>query len=90
MTANFSKDPEAVLDYQLDWSSWLPAGDTIATSTWVVPVGITKNSDTKDATTTTIWLSGGTEGTLYQLVNRVVTTEGRTEDQTVVVMITSR
>jgi hypothetical protein len=50
------KDPQAVLDYGFDWSKWLGT-DTISTSTWTVPVGITKDSDTHDTTTTTIWLS---------------------------------
>jgi hypothetical protein len=51
------KDPDAVVDYRIDWSDRLN-GDTIAISTWTVPSGITKDSDTHDNTTTTIWLSG--------------------------------
>ena len=27
--ATFKKDPDATLDYTLDWSQWLPTGDTI-------------------------------------------------------------
>ena len=76
------KDPDEVLDYEIDWALRLDGADTITTSTWLVPVGITKDSDSKTTTTTTIWLSGGTEGTTYSLVNRVVTTQGRTFDQT--------
>ena len=37
-----NKDPDAVLDYGFDWSAWLEAGDTIVTSEWIVPEGITK------------------------------------------------
>ena len=77
-----TKDPDDVLDYEVDWSAWLVA-DTISTSTWTLPAGITKNSDTNDTTTTTIWLSGGTAGTKYTLVNRIVTAGGRTKDQSV-------
>lgn len=78
----FLKDPDAVLDYQLDWSDWLDS-DTISTSEWIVPAGITNDSDTETTTTTTIWLSGGTAGTIYSLVNRIVTAGGRTQDQTI-------
>ena len=78
----FIKDPDAVLDYAVDWSTWLPEGDTIATSTWTVPTGITKDSDSHDDTTVTIWLSGGTLGETYELVNRVTTAAGRTDDST--------
>lgn len=74
------KDPDDVVDYSVDWTDWL-AGDTIATSVWVVPTGITKDSDTNDTTSATIWLSGGTEGDDYQLTNRITTAAGRTKDK---------
>jgi hypothetical protein len=74
------KDPDAVLDYQFDWSDWL-GSDTVSTSTWTVPTGITKVTDTKTTTTTTIWLSGGTAGNEYTITNRIVTAGGRTEDR---------
>ena len=76
------KDPDEVLDYQLDWMARL-AGDTIASSTWIVPNGITKNSDSKTETTTTIWLSGGTIGASLSITNRIKTAGGRTMDQSV-------
>ena len=31
--AKFIKDPDAVLDYQADWSDWL-GDDTISSSSW--------------------------------------------------------
>jgi hypothetical protein len=79
------KDPNAVVDYQINWAPWLD-GDTIASSTWVVEAGITKVSDTFTNTTTTIWLSGGTTGP-YRLTNRIVTTNvtPRTQDRTITI-----
>ena len=87
----FIKDPNAVLEYQIDWSSWLGA-DTIVTSTWTVPTGITKDSSTNTTTTATIWLSGGTAGTRYELTNRIVTsnTPARTNDQTIIIIIENK
>jgi hypothetical protein len=38
------KDPNSVADYGLDWSLRL-VSDTILTSTWIVPDGITANSN---------------------------------------------
>ena len=84
--ATFYKDPNAVLDYQIDWETWLDS-DTISTSTWTVPTGITKDSDTNSTTTTTIWLSGGTAGTSYTLLNRVVTAGGRTDDRSITIIV---
>jgi len=76
-----AKDPDEVKDYAVDWTDRL-AGDTIVTSTWIVPDGITKDSDTNTTMNTTIWLSGGELGNTYEFVNRVVTAGGRTYDQT--------
>ena len=84
--AVFYKDPDAVLDYTIDWETWLDS-DTISTSTWTVPSGITKNTDTNTTTTTTIWLSGGTAGISYDLLDRIVTAAGRTEDRTIAIIV---
>jgi hypothetical protein len=77
-----TKDPDAVLDYVVDWSDWL-GDDTISTSTWTLPFGITKNSDSNTDTTTTIWLSGGSAKRDYSIKNRIVTADGRTDERTV-------
>jgi len=84
------KDPNAVLDYGFDWSAWLATGEIISSSTWTIPAGITKDSDINTTTTTTAWLSGGTVGTTYTLVNRVVTSAGRTEDRSVDILVRER
>ena len=74
------KDPEAVLDYQLDYTNYLASGDSITTSTVTVDSGLTKDSDTLTGSgkLVTITLSGGTEGTVYTVKNTVVTNDGRT------------
>lgn len=81
MADDFVKDPNEVLDYVRDWTTAL-AGDTIATSAWTVPSGITKDSDSNTTTTATIWLSGGTLDADYALVNRITTAGGRTMRKT--------
>lgn len=85
----FVKDPNAVLDYLIDWSAWLGA-DTIATCTWTVPTGITKDSDSHTTTTTTVWLSGGTAGAQYTVANRITTAGGRTEDRSLSILVQHR
>lgn len=82
----FVKDPDAILDYQVNWATWLGV-DTISTSTWVVPTGITQVSVANTTTTATIKLSGGTVDTDYTLVNRIVTAGGRTDDRSIVMRI---
>lgn len=82
----FAKDPDATLDYIVDWSDWLST-DTISTSTWTVPTGVTKVTDTKTDTSATIWVSGGTAGTNYALANKIVTAAGRTEEKSITLRV---
>lgn len=85
-----NKDPDEVLDYTLVWAERLGI-DTILTSDWPdSPDGITIDSDAFDDTTTTLWLSGGTDGITYVFVNRIVTAAGRTMDQSVKVKVKTR
>ncbi len=87
----FTKDPDAVLDYSVDWSSWL-AGDEISTSEWMLEQGalIEKVTDTKTATKATVWLRGGQAGTTYLVTNRIATVGGRTDDRTISVKVEDR
>lgn len=81
----FTKDPDSVLDYVWDWTSWLN-GDIIDTFEFIVPTGLTlesapapENVDGK----ITAWFSGGTSKASYQVTCRVHTVSGRSEDKTV-------
>jgi len=89
MPQTFVKDPSAVLDYTVDWSDWLDT-DTIATSEWTVPSGITKDSDTNTDTTATVWLSGGTAGENYSVTNTITTAGGRTDQRTIHIQVRER
>lgn len=85
----FPKDPNAVLDYSVDWSRWLD-GDSIASSAWTVPIGLAKVTETNTDTKATVWLSGGSAGQSYPVTNRVTTTGGRTEDRTFTIRVEER
>jgi hypothetical protein len=85
--SSFTKDPDAVLDYAVDWSSWL-GEDTIESSTWESPSGIVKDSDSHDGTVVRVWVSGGERvGATYALTNRIVTAGGRTDERTIYVTV---
>lgn len=85
----FAKDPDAVLDYSVDWSRWL-AGDELATSEWIVAADLTKASETNSPTKATVWLSGGAAGLSYSVTNRITTTGGRTEDRSFTIRVEER
>jgi len=82
----FVKDPQAKLDYQVDWTAWL-GSDTIKTSTWTVPTGITKVSDSATTAKATVWLSGGTDGAEYRIVNHILTNAAREDDRSFLISV---
>lgn len=85
---SFIKDPDASLDYSVDWSEWLAtASDSILTSTWTVPDGLTVVTQTNSGTLATVWLSGGTAGKAYSLTNHITTRGNRTDDRTIVIIV---
>jgi hypothetical protein len=84
------KDPDAVLNYVMDWSDWLDSGETISTSTWTVDSGLTEDSETETTTTATITLSGGTVGSRYRVTNRITTSGSQTDDRSFFVDVVER
>ena len=91
----FTKDPNAVLDYVWDWTSWLN-GDTIATHTVTVATTagdlapLVVDSSAVVGPLVTVWLSGGMVGTVYAVTCRITTAGGRTEDRTNRFIVTER
>jgi len=55
-----------------------------------VPDGLVVENEIMTDNSTTIWLSSGTTGEAYDVLNRVDTMEGRTMDQTVTLKIKTK
>ena len=86
----FLKDPDAILDYSVDWSKWL-AADQIETSAWFVSdPALETTDDSKTTTRTTVWLAGGVAGQSYTVTNRITTAGGRTDDRSFVIQVQDR
>jgi hypothetical protein len=82
LIAIYTKDPEAVLDYYIDWAPWL-LGDTIVNSEWVVTTGTVTLSDPAVlGGVTQVWASGGVAGDTVDLTNHIVTADGREDERT--------
>jgi hypothetical protein len=73
------KDPQATLDYSIDWSEWIANNDNIDSSEWFIseidddadPLIEVSNFNT--SLIATIIVSGGTAGNIYTLTNRITT-----------------
>lgn len=74
------KDPAASEDFEIDWSAELGA-DTIASSVWSAPSGITLTNQTNTSTTATARVGGGTLGRIYKVANTVTTASGQVKVQ---------
>lgn len=91
----FEKDPQSVLDYTIDWGTWLN-GDEISTSAWAIgtgSLGDTTLALTTDSNTTekaTAWLSSGKHGQSYAATNTIVTVGGRTVERSIVLILRSQ
>ena len=101
MPSIFLKDPNAALDYKFDWkaltngngdSDWLDSDETISTYTITVGTGLTKDSDAKADTNTSVvvWLSGGTAGVDYEVACKIVTSASRTDERTIKIQARER
>lgn len=89
---SYIKDPNAVLDYGFDWSDWLEDDETLATATWTVPTGITKDSQDESDSVTVIWLSGGTAGKDYYVSCKITTSNDpvRTDERRMKIRVRER
>jgi len=90
MGNSFVKDPDSVLDYKFDWSSWLAAGESISTYVVTPASGITNSTNASSSDSVTCWLSGGTAGSNYPVACKIVTDSSRTAERTMTIHVRQR
>lgn len=86
---DYEKDPDDTRDYPQNFVIDLD-GDTIDDVTFLLPDGLTSVSSSNTTTTATIFVSGGSAGSIYRITCRVETAGGRTFDRTVRVRVRER
>lgn len=80
--SKFTKQPNEVLDYDVNYSAWMVSGDEIQSATVTADAGVTIDSHTiVDGEIVKVWLSSGTDGETYKITVKAVTTNGRTKEQ---------
>ena len=88
------KDPDAVLDYSVDWGAEYLGDDLLSQSDWAVspdePGGVSIVGSSFDAKLATVKAGGGLAGRLYRLENHVVMESGRIDSRTVVLRVEKR
>jgi hypothetical protein len=88
------KDPDAVLDYSIDWGAEYLGDDQLAQSEWSVvpdePGGVSVAGSEFDANTSTVKAAGGVPGRIYRLVNQVALGSGRIDRRSIVLRVEKR
>jgi len=91
------KDPGSITDFRIDWgTAFLGDGEAVTSSSWeifpVEPPGglVVDNEPPFTATDTTVFISGGIAGHLYQLTNRITTDQGRTDERSFIIRMAEK
>ena len=88
------KDPEAALDYAVDWGADYLAGDVLTESSWTVspaePGGISILSSRFDLLQSSVEVGGGVPGRVYRLTNHVVTAAEREDSRSIILRVEKR
>lgn len=83
------KDPQAVLDYRMDWSPWLQP-DELVTAFSATAQGVAISSVTHANGTVTFWLAEGEPTTSGVVTVEITTSVGRTDQRSITVHIEDR
>lgn len=90
------KDPFAVLDFSLDFTNWMPAGDTLSTITVTAETisgdaaPLVIDSTNKTSYVATANISGGTAGNIYNVEYKIVTNNSLKDSRNIRIKVIER
>lgn len=90
------KDPYAILDYTLDWTNWMPSGETIQSITVTAETisgdasPLTIDSTTNTSYLATAFISAGTAGNIYNVEYRIVTDNAKQDSRNIRIKVLER
>ena len=94
MGGPYMKDPEAVIDYSIDWQAgYLLVGEQITASSWfIMPQGAVSDLAIDQipaiiAGVASVFVKSGVAGKSYQLTNRITTNQGRTDERSLTIKV---
>ena len=86
----FTKDPDAAVDYGVNWGQdYLQQDEIILTSVWsAVPADVLSlNNESNSGTETGVFVAGGVAGHSYLLSNRITTSNSRTDERSLTIRV---
>jgi hypothetical protein len=86
-----AKDPADQLDYEIDYSEWLTADDTLVSATLVhSPNGLLVDQPLVTDSTVRFWISEGVATKTYAVTCTAITAQGRTVERSVTLLVYQR
>lgn len=89
----YLKDPQSRVDYGFAWDGYAD-GQVVTASLWTVTPqeegGVMVEADGFDAGATSVRLSGGREGHVYAVTNRVTLSDGQVEERSLTIRAEAR
>lgn len=100
----FEKVEGASKDYNVIWADWLQPNESIATSAWTIPAGLTGGAESINTasavtfegteyrvnTVATVYISGGKIGQIYELINTITSDAGRIDSRSLFIQVVRR
>lgn len=74
----FSKDPNDIMDYSIDFTDWLQSTENISTVDWTLDTGLTFVTHTFTNKIATVWVSGGSLNNRYTAKCKIITNSAPT------------
>jgi hypothetical protein len=94
VASSYTIDPDARLDYYVDWSAWLADGETITAASWTVTGNAGDAPDISEPITSTtrpgVWVTDVTLGDRLDLTCHIVTSDDREDDRTLHLTVRQR
>lgn len=86
MSAFRLQDPDETLTYSVDWTPWLATGDSISSASWAItPTGPTVQDLGESGAVVSVSVSGVTRGKIYRMTCDMVSADGETGQQSVII-----
>lgn len=92
--ADFTKDPDALLDYKVDWGEWLGNDQIVSATAFLDATASAQTSGMRIASVVisasaaiVTWLSAGVVDSEYTVTVRIWTSAGRRNDECFTVLI---
>lgn len=90
----YLKDPQASVDYTIDWPAAFIGAGSIASSEWAVAPdeagGIAVAASSLDGGHCVATLEGGLAGHVYRVRNRILLSDGRSDERSLTLRVEER